>query len=65
QRVGKVIEYQLFGVVYHHGKSATGGHYTADILRYDDEWLHVDDTTITQISAEEVAILENPTQPTD
>ncbi|CAG8511587.1 15618_t:CDS:2 [Racocetra fulgida] len=69
QKLSKHIGYSttlsIQQVVYHHGKSATGGHYTADILRYDDEWLHIDDTSITQISAEEVAILENPTQPTD
>ncbi|GBB91435.1 hypothetical protein RclHR1_18730001 [Rhizophagus clarus] len=64
RRPTKAIEYRLFGVVYHHGKSATGGHYTADILCQND-WLHIDDTAISPISLEEVASVENPTQPTD
>jgi len=64
RRPNKAVEYRLFGVVYHHGKSATGGHYTADILCQND-WLHIDDTAISPISLEEVASVENPTQPTD
>ncbi|CAB4406302.1 unnamed protein product [Rhizophagus irregularis] len=64
RRPKEAIEYRLFGVVYHHGKSATGGHYTADILCQND-WLHIDDTAISPISLEEVASVENPTQPTD
>ncbi|CAG8625405.1 11536_t:CDS:10, partial [Acaulospora morrowiae] len=54
RRPSNAVDYQLFGVVYHHGKSATGGHYTADILRDENEWLHIDDTTISPISADEV-----------
>ncbi|CAG8607736.1 15713_t:CDS:2, partial [Acaulospora colombiana] len=66
RRPSNATEYQLFGVVYHHGKSATGGHYTADILRNDNEWLHIDDTTISPISADEVAVMvENSSQTTD
>ncbi|CAG8727528.1 11083_t:CDS:2, partial [Acaulospora morrowiae] len=56
RRPSTAVDYQLFGVVYHHGKSATGGHYTADILRDENEWLHIDDTTISSISADEVTM---------
>ena len=49
-------KYRLSGVVYHHGKSAAGGHYTVDILRQDRrEWVRVDDTCIRRIRPEDVA----------
>ena len=49
-------KYRLISVVYHHGKSAAGGHYTVDILRQDErEWMRVDDTVIRRIRAEDVA----------
>jgi len=49
-------KYRLISVVYHHGKSAAGGHYTVDILRQDErEWCRVDDTLIRRIRAEDVA----------
>ncbi|GAP83140.1 putative ubiquitin C-terminal hydrolase [Rosellinia necatrix] len=49
-------KYRLTAVIYHHGKSASGGHYTADILRQDNqEWIRVDDTIIRPIKVEEVA----------
>ncbi|OAD73588.1 hypothetical protein PHYBLDRAFT_133421 [Phycomyces blakesleeanus NRRL 1555(-)] len=53
------VSYQLFGVVYHHGVSAGGGHYTCDIKRRNGEWLHIDDTTITPISEQQVLVTEN------
>jgi len=48
--------YRLVSVVYHHGKSAAGGHYTVDIRRQDGkEWMRVDDTVIRRVRAEDVA----------
>ena len=53
---GGLPKYRLIGVVYHHGKSAAGGHYTVDILRQDSrEWIRMDDTIIRRIRAEDVA----------
>ena len=43
------VHYKLYGVLYHHGKSAGSGHYTADVLHPDKDsgsgeaWLHIDD----------------------
>ncbi|PWZ03698.1 cysteine proteinase [Testicularia cyperi] len=47
--------YRLFGVVYHHGRYATGGHYTVDVLRQDGRsWIHIDDTMFETIPTEHV-----------
>lgn len=56
------VTYQLFGVVYHHGSSAGGGHYTCDIKRQNGEWLHIDDTTIVPVKEEDVLVTEQNTQ---
>jgi ubiquitin carboxyl-terminal hydrolase 10 len=48
--------YRLTAVVYHHGKNATGGHYTVDLRRQEDrEWIRMDDTVIRRIRTEDVA----------
>ncbi|KAK8234542.1 ubiquitin carboxyl-terminal hydrolase-like protein 10 [Phyllosticta capitalensis] len=49
-------KYRLTGVVYHHGKTASGGHYTVDVRRQDGrEWIRMDDTVLRRIRAEDVA----------
>ncbi|KAF2400486.1 cysteine proteinase [Trichodelitschia bisporula] len=49
-------KYSLNGVVYHHGKNASGGHYTVDVRRQDGrEWIRMDDTIIRRVRQEDVA----------
>ena len=49
--------YKLIGIVYHHGLSASGGHYTVDVLRQDSKtWIHLDDTSIEPVDAKDVAV---------
>ncbi|KAL8963079.1 MAG: hypothetical protein Q9193_000619, partial [Seirophora villosa] len=53
---GGLPKYRLIGVVYHHGKNASGGHYTVDVRRQDDqEWIRLDDTVIRRVRSEDVA----------
>nr|POE89946.1 putative ubiquitin carboxyl-terminal hydrolase 3 [Quercus suber] len=53
---GGLPKYRLISVVYHHGKSAAGGHYTVDVLRADGrEWVRMDDTIIRRVRPEDVA----------
>jgi ubiquitin carboxyl-terminal hydrolase 10 len=49
----------LMVVIYHHGTSATGGHYTADVLLQDGRtWLNLDDTKLKWVHAEDVSVPE-------
>ena len=51
-----IPRYKLIAVVYHHGKNASGGHYTVDVRRQDDqEWIRIDDTVIRRVRSEDVA----------
>lgn len=53
---GGFPKYRLIGVVYHHGKNASGGHYTVDVRRQDGrEWIRLDDTIIRRVRSEDVA----------
>jgi ubiquitin carboxyl-terminal hydrolase 10 len=47
--------YRLFSVIYHHGKHATGGHYTCDVYHHGlDGWLRFDDSLIKRVSEQQV-----------
>ena len=49
-------KYRLTGLIYHHGKSASGGHYTVDVRRqHNDDWIRLDDTSICRVRSEAVA----------
>jgi ubiquitin C-terminal hydrolase len=47
-------------VLYHHGESAGGGHYTADALHPNGDgdtgkiWLHIDDEAVSTVRDEDV-----------
>ncbi|KXJ91153.1 hypothetical protein Micbo1qcDRAFT_205162 [Microdochium bolleyi] len=49
-------KYRLIAAVYHHGKNASGGHYTVDLRRQEGrEWIRLDDTVIRRVRSEDVA----------
>ena len=48
-------KYALSGVIYHHGLSSDGGHYTCDIYhKTNDKWYRIDDVAITELKKEDV-----------
>ena len=52
--------YKLYGVLYHRAESASGGHYTVDVLHPNgesgcrDAWLHIDDGAVSPVRHEDV-----------
>ncbi|KNE63557.1 hypothetical protein AMAG_08666 [Allomyces macrogynus ATCC 38327] len=54
-------EYRLFAVVYHHGHTASGGHYTCDLLESEANgtWIRTDDTDLARVATADV-LAEKP-----
>ena len=54
------VYYKLYGVLYHHGKSAASGQHMVDVLHpYGDggngeAWLHIDDEAVSAVRHEDV-----------
>ena len=52
--------YTLYGVLYHHGVSASEGHYTIDVLHPNgnndsrEGWLHINDEIVSAVRHEDV-----------
>lgn len=47
--------YKLTGVIYHHGVSSDGGHYTADVYHSEhNKWYRIDDVNITELEDDDV-----------
>jgi ubiquitin carboxyl-terminal hydrolase 10 len=59
-RPALLARYKLNGVLYHHGWSARGGHYTVDVLHPNahggsgEGWLHIDDESVRTVQHEDV-----------
>ncbi|KAL5490241.1 hypothetical protein ACEPAI_5074 [Sanghuangporus weigelae] len=64
RRTAHPAKYKLFAVLYHHGTSAAGGHYTLDVLHPNrnadpsakprEGWIRIDDELVTDLRTEEV-----------
>ncbi|KAF8649046.1 hypothetical protein AX16_006047 [Volvariella volvacea WC 439] len=65
-RAKRPSKYKLFGALYHHGLSASGGHYTLDVLhpnRYPSSnpavkpregWVRIDDELVSDVRPDDV-----------
>ncbi|KAI0063416.1 cysteine proteinase [Artomyces pyxidatus] len=65
KRSARAERYQLYGVLYHHGLSASGGHYTLDVLHPNrdastgvskprEAWIRIDDEFVSDVRPEDV-----------
>jgi ubiquitin carboxyl-terminal hydrolase 10 len=57
-----VCKYQLYGVVYHHGLAATGGHYTLDVLHPNPAIYAKDTSSLSTTRPESVTSASTNTQ---
>ncbi|XP_022857349.1 ubiquitin carboxyl-terminal hydrolase 24-like isoform X1 [Olea europaea var. sylvestris] len=46
--------YELVSTITHHGSEASKGHYTADAIYPDGQWLRFDDASVTAVSTSKV-----------
>jgi len=61
-RSAQPTRYKLFAVVYHHGQSASGGHYTLDVLhpnrggdsKVREGWIRIDDELVSDLRVQDV-----------
>ena len=62
RRPAQPVKYQLIGALYHHGQSASGGHYTLDVLHLNRDlndrprqaWIRIDDELVSDVRPEDV-----------
>jgi len=63
-RRSRPVKYKLFGALNHHGSSATGGHYTLDVLHPNpreeghEGWVRLDDDIVQNIRSDDLAARE-------
>ncbi|KAG6875966.1 hypothetical protein C0992_001648 [Termitomyces sp. T32_za158] len=59
-RRGPPAQYKLFGALYHHGQSASGGHYTLDVLHPGrnaaEGWMRIDDELVSDVRLQDVFV---------
>ena len=54
------LKYTLSGVIYHHGLSPSGGHYTCDVFNKDlGEWYRIDDVKVEKITNKDDILSSN------
>jgi ubiquitin C-terminal hydrolase len=57
--------YRLFAVINHHGRTASGGHYTCDVLESEEggTWIRMDDAELWRVSSADVLSEKHDREP--